>query len=146
MASYGLTRDVCYCPSNYERWNFDSFWAHLDNVHSIWAYAYTRCADDWRGHDVTGWTARNPAPGPGELVAPRRLSDQPRWRELWLDNTRTYPGYGWYGPDMRRGANHMIDGNPEPDGLHAGYMDGHARWIPFPQAKMRLSSGWSFYW
>ncbi len=58
MTSYGLTRDTCYCPSNYEKWNFDVFWDYPDGAHSIWAYVYNRSEDDWRGRG--GWTARNP--------------------------------------------------------------------------------------
>lgn len=141
IASYGITRKHCYCPSNDRDWNFDHFWNwSLQGQMSVWGYAYL--AKD-NTHVFSGWNALQPhARSP---MFPTRLSDQPSVRVLWLDVTREWSGYGWYGPDTRRGANHLRGRNPL--GANQGMLDGSVRWVPWAEIKPQLRSGaFTIFW
>ncbi len=141
VASYGITRGHCYCPANRRDWDFDHFWNwSYGGQMSVWGYTYL--AKD-NPYVFSGWSTLQPHTR--SPVFPTRSTDQPSVRVLWVDVTREWSGYGWYGPDTRRGANHLRGRNPL--GANEGMLDGSARWVPWAEMKPQIRSGaYTIYW
>jgi len=141
LSIHGITRRHCYCPANIRDWNFDHFWNwSMAGQQSVWGYCYL--AKD-TNTAMSGWNPvqthyKNP-------VFPQRLTDDPSIRVLWTDLTREWSGYGWFGPDTRRGANHL--GPRNPTGANEGFIDGSVRWVLWSEMKPQLRSGaYTVYW
>ena len=141
LTSEGITRKHCYCPSNRRDWDFDTFWNWSNaGKESVWGYTYL--AKDM-STALNGW---NPVQIQRKTpVFPTRTSDQPAIEVLWVDVTREWSGYGWYGPDTRRGANHLP--GKDPAGGNEGFIDGSVRWVSWADMKPQLRNGaFTVYW
>ena len=138
---HGMVRKMFYCPSNQRQWNFDAFWTwnnQPSNSNSVWGYVYA-VNDGHLGYQPV----EIPRPGPYTATM---MTDHPVEKVLWCDLNRSWMGFSWFGPDTRRGANHLVR-LPYPDGGNVGYLDGHVTWVPFSDMKPRLSGGgFAVYW
>lgn len=141
VASHGLTRRHCYCPSNRNDWDFDNFWDwNKGGKESVWGYTYL--AKDMPSA-FSGWATVQPHTR--KPVFPSRTTDQPSITVLWTDVIREWSGYGWYGPDSRRGVNHLAARGPA--GGNEGFVDGSVRWIPWSDMRPQLRSGaFTVFW
>lgn len=130
VASGGWSRRLSYCPSN-PYWDDDTFWPY--GGQSVWGYCYL--GDDGQ----LGWNYIGKKIGSPRFAA--RPTDAPAIRQLWVDLVRSWQG-GWGRFDgVSRGANHMSPSLFEPAGGNQGFLDGHARWVPFSEMERSLRSG-----
>jgi len=136
-----VTRKHCYCPSNRRDWDFDLFWNWGGaGKESVWGYTYL--AKDMPSA-FSGWNpVQTHVKSP---VFPAKATDDSSIKVLWVDVTREWSGYGWYGPDTRRGVNHLPGTNPA--GGNEGFVDGSVRWVPWADMKPQLKSGaFTVFW
>lgn len=101
---------------------------------SVWGYTYL--AKD-NPYVFNGWSLLRPHTR--SPIFPTRATDQPSVRVLWVDVTREWSGYGWYGPDTRRGLDHLR--GRYPLGANEGILDGFVRWVPWAEMNPQLLSG-----
>jgi prepilin-type N-terminal cleavage/methylation domain-containing protein len=141
LASYGLDREICYCPSNRKRWNRDDFWNWAGGTRaSVWGYAYLAADTQW----VNYFTYPGLEDEPKAEIFARRSTDIPADPIIWTDLNRSLGKWGWFGPG-RQGANHLK--GPRPAGANEAFMDGHITWKTWSDMRLRLdSSGLKMYW
>ncbi len=97
----------------------------------------TSCASNLRAILISTMSAANDNEGRYPLLHSSTV--------LWTDVTREWSGYGWYGPDSRRGVNHL--GARGPAGGNEGFVDGSVRWIPWSDMRAQLRSGaFTVFW
>jgi hypothetical protein len=78
-------------------------------------------------------------------VFPTKTTDDSSVKVLWTDVTREWSGYDWFGPDTRRGVNHLA--GRYPAGSNQGFVDGSIRWISWSEMKPQLKSGaYTVFW
>ncbi len=139
MASYGLVREICYCPSNQEGWNRNDFWDWPGGKSSVWGYFYFGGTDNY--YPNSGWTFSESVGG--EVFA-NAISSKPQYRLLFADLNRQLGSDGWYGPG-RRGMNHVD--RAEPAGSNHIFLDGHGEWVPWQDMNLMMFSGsLELYW
>ncbi|MBI1370045.1 MAG: prepilin-type N-terminal cleavage/methylation domain-containing protein [Planctomycetes bacterium] len=139
LKTYGLVRDMFYCPSNHDDWwNRDDFW-NFGSLESVFGYIYTAAAP--KGFGMWNYLA-----GTRDAFADR-VTDKPMYQTLWADLNRQIGGVGWYRFDKARGSNHFDDVVDGPTGTNVGYLDGHVEWKNFgDMAPEATRGGWQFWW
>lgn len=133
IASYGLTRETAYCPSNQGKWNRDDFWDWPGGKSSVWGYFYFGRTN--KMYNSSGWTFTESA---GGNVFAEAISSKPQYRLLFADLNRQYAEVSWFG-EGRQGMNHA--GYNSPAGTNHVFLDGHGEWVPWENMDLRMFTG-----
>ena len=123
--TYGLSREMFYCPANLS-WNKDNFWDwDFGGVDTVMGYHYF--AGEPNYFTNPGLARVVPA---GRSAFAIKSTDQPFYTVLFADLVRRLNGsWGRPGdPDPNtRGANHYD--KDRPAGANQGFLDGHGEWV-----------------